>query len=258
MTPVNPETGELVNLDRAAAERRAERIRLRLDSIADNYAAVMPMIREAIEKRDDLALGYRSVGEYVADRFGGALTRLGVEVRREVVRELTEAGLSTRAIAPVVGVDNATVHRDLRSGVAPATPALSAPKAGADQTPQGEATDAPEAADRGDTAPRVPRPAVTGLDGKTYTRPAPQSATVEQAVTEFPDLAYYAKTGRADDAVQMADDLRRYRERGELDARLSTLRRSIDIDQSKRDGTYVAPTLPKVCHACGQTLRSQP
>ena len=41
----------VVEFDHAAAERRAERIRLRLDSIADNYGAVMPMIREAIEKR---------------------------------------------------------------------------------------------------------------------------------------------------------------------------------------------------------------
>lgn len=113
---------EVLDLDRAAAERRAERIRLRLDAIADNYATVMPMIREAIEKRDDLALGYRSPGEYVADRFGGALQRLGVEVRREVVRELTEAGMSTRAIAPVVGVSHEQVRTDQRPGVKELTP----------------------------------------------------------------------------------------------------------------------------------------
>lgn len=110
MALVNAETGEL--LDSAAAERRAERIRLRLDAIADNYQAVLPMIREAIEKRDDLALGYRSVGEYVSDRFGGALNNLGIEVRREVVRELTEAGMSSRAIAPVVGVSDRQVRYD--------------------------------------------------------------------------------------------------------------------------------------------------
>lgn len=42
-------------------------------------------------------------------------------MRREAVRELTEAGLSTRAIAPIVGTSHDTVHRDLR-GVANATP----------------------------------------------------------------------------------------------------------------------------------------
>lgn len=81
------------------------------------------MIRQAIEMRDDVALGYRSVSDYVADRFGGALTNLGIEVRREVVRELTSAGMSTRAIAPVLGVSNFTVHEDRTAGVRSLTPA---------------------------------------------------------------------------------------------------------------------------------------
>ena len=80
MSVLNTETGEILDLDRAAAERRAERITLRLDAIADNYRAVLPMIREAIEKRDDLALGYRSPGDYVSDRF--ALTNRFAEARR--------------------------------------------------------------------------------------------------------------------------------------------------------------------------------
>ena len=37
-----------------------------------------------------------------------------IDVRRAVVGELTEAGLSTRAIAPVVGVHHDTVARDTR------------------------------------------------------------------------------------------------------------------------------------------------
>lgn len=134
-------TGELLTLDRGAAERRAERISLRLDSIADNYTTVMPMIRDAIAKRDDQALGYRSPGDYVSDRFGATLGRLGMEVRREVVRELTEAGMSTRAIAPVVGVSPMTAHRDLAGG-----------------------THVP---------PDAPREPVIGIDGKTYTLPKP-------------------------------------------------------------------------------------
>lgn len=180
MSLLNVETGELVEpLTRVDAERLTTRIRLRLDTIADNYAAVMPLIREAIERRAYDALGYTGVSQYVSECFGDALSQLGVEVRREVVRELTEAGMSTRAIAPVVGVNNATVHRDL-SRVAPATPVRTpepvaegeATAAASGQAPQGEA--APE----GDpTTPTVeqstPRPAVTGLDGKTYTSSAP-------------------------------------------------------------------------------------
>lgn len=241
MTVVNTETGEVIDLDRAAAERRAERIRLRLDTIADNYAAVMPMIRESIAQRDDLALGYPSVGAYVADRFGGSLQRLGVEVRRAVVGELTAAGMSTRAIAPVVGVDNATVYRDQqRAAVAHATP----------EPPEGGETAAVGAAKAsGSDASAHPKPEpsrppvctkpapVTGLDGKTYTRPDPV-AQVAAAVAEFPDLAYHADLGQMRDVINMADDLRHFRAQGELDQRLDTLRRSICLDKAKRNGTY--------------------
>ena len=124
MSTVDVTTGEIVEFDRAAAERRAERITLRLESIADNTEAVKGMIREAVEKRDDVALGYRSLGEYVSDRFGGSLSRLGIEVRRAFVSELTQAGMSTRAIAPVVGVNQATVVRDVArdAGASPQTP----------------------------------------------------------------------------------------------------------------------------------------
>ena len=212
MTPVNTETGELIDFDRAAAERRAERIRLRLDTIADNYAAVMPMIREAIDKRDDLALGYRSVGDYVSDRFGSALTNLGMEVRREVVRELTEAGLSTRAIAPVVGVSNFTVHSDQQAvrDLTPEPPATSAETRGGyasgpslppasvmlgTNTPQdgaGRGSNASQTPAAGSTE-TAPRPPVTGIDGKSYTRPEPKSprATPRRSLPDqFFDAAY--------------------------------------------------------------------
>lgn len=165
---VNIATGELVDLDAAAAERRAERISLRLDAIADNYRAVLPMIREAIEKRDDLALGYRSPGDYVSDRFGQALAGLGIEVRRAVVGELTAAGLSTRAIAPVVGVHFDTVARDAR--VVDTTPDDDWPE---DDLPTPTTFD-PE-----------PTPTVTGIDGKTYTRPTPS----KPRRTPLPDAA---------------------------------------------------------------------
>ena len=131
MNLINTATGEIVEpIARAEAERLTTRIRLRLDTIADNYVAVMPLIREAIERGAWSVLGYSGVSEYVSSCFGDALTHLGVEVRREVVRELTAAGMSTRAIAPVVGVDPKTVRNDQRSGgemsppdPEPATPA---------------------------------------------------------------------------------------------------------------------------------------
>lgn len=175
MTLVNTETGEIVDFDKAAAERRAERITLRLESIADNYNAVLPMIRESIEKRDDMALGYRSPGDYVADRFGQALSGLGIDVRRAVVGELTQAGLSTRAIAPVVGASFKTVARDIAAPVSGDTPQTPEPAArgeavtGSGQTPGGEVTPATPP-----SATATPRSPVTGIDGKTYPAPTPK------------------------------------------------------------------------------------
>lgn len=196
MTVVNTETGEI--LDPSAAERRAERIRLRLDTIADNYQAVLPLIREAIEKRDDLALGYRSVGDYVSDRFGGALNNLGIEVRREVVRELTDAGMSTRAIAPVVGVSNFTVSKDQAavmdltpksSGAVGSTPAVS------EQTPQSEPA-----------SPRPARPVVVGLDGKAYTQPPAPRAKPQRALPDQFFDAAFDLTKAVDRVVRLAGD----------------------------------------------------
>lgn len=260
MTVVDQRTGEVLDFDRAAAERRAERITLRLDAIADNYNAVMPMIREAIEKRDDLALGYRSPGEYVSDRFGRSLAGLGITVRRAVVGELTEAGLSSRAIAPIVDVSDRMVRKDQAaiaggnrvptsddypSDVATGgevTPPADQPGAmGAGVEEPGEAVEAP---------PSPPaRPAVTGLDGKTYTRPEPRR-TVADDVAEFPDLAYYADTD-PQRAALMAEDLRRYRDRGELDERLAILRRSIAGDQARREAPRSPATqTTRTCPTC--------
>lgn len=191
MTSIDYRTGEVIEFDKAAAERRAERITLRLDAIADNYRAVLPMIREAIEKRDDLALGYRSPGDYVSDRFGQSLSGLGIEVRRAVVGELTEAGLSTRAIAPVVGVSDRTVANDQKAGAKDFAPAsepsgfhspgeridAGEPMSTTDETPEGGvAPSTPETVevqspDVGVGNTPAPRPPVTGIDGKTYQRP---------------------------------------------------------------------------------------
>ena len=160
------------------AERLSERISDRLDTIAENYVKVMPLIREAINRNVHAILGYASPGAYVKDRFGDALGKLGVELRREVVRELSNAGLSTRAIAPVVGVDQATVTRDISRG-------------DADASPQPDTIDRDVAEAEAALSPSVTNPItgevledatvtethsvkiVTGLDGKEYKRPEP-------------------------------------------------------------------------------------
>jgi hypothetical protein len=158
--------GEVAVVDTSAAERRALRIGLRLDAIADNYEAVMPLIREAIEMGDHATLGYASPGAYLSDRFGKSLARLPIPVRRSAVAELTAAGLSTRAIAPVVGVSQQQVSKDVRQVTPKASPGPDYVTDEADlivDHDTGEILDTPPAK-------------VTGLDGKTYTRPEPKAA----------------------------------------------------------------------------------
>lgn len=153
-------------MDRDEAERITTRIALKINSLADTYEAVMPMIREAIAREAHEALGYPSVGAYVSERFGDALSRLGVEMRREVVRELTAAQMSTRDIARVVGVSNKTVHQD-RQVLPPVTP----------EPLQQQWVSATEAL-ASPPAQSAARKTVVGHDGKAYTRPEPRPVLV--------------------------------------------------------------------------------
>jgi hypothetical protein len=74
------------------------------------------------------------------------MTRLARGERQEMVAMLSAEGMSTRAIAPIVGVDRKTVERDVRGG-----------------------TNVP------------PIETVEGLDGKTYPRQGPKPAPTEPA-----------------------------------------------------------------------------
>ena len=161
-------------ITRDDAERLSNRIGLRLDSMADNWAGALPLIREAIEREAFRPLGYASHGAYVADRFGDSLAKLGVDLRREIVRELTDAGLSIRAIAPVVGSSFKTVARDLEEApVSYDTPALLPDEPGTDSAAEvianpatGEVIDGPTITETTET---FKTKVTIGLDGKTYT-----------------------------------------------------------------------------------------
>lgn len=204
MTVIDHATGEILTpLDRAEAERLTTRIRLRLDTIADNYVAVMPLIREAVERRAWEALNYNGVSSYVSECFGDALTKLSVDVRRVVVAELSSAGMSLRAIAPVLGVTHPTVLADRRSGGKdlppsdlPAGSTLLGPGGAgeiASQEPTAPAT-ALTSVEPGTAPEQVEPPAsagaartITGLDGKHYAQPAPISEAERVARQEEQD-----------------------------------------------------------------------
>lgn len=179
-------------LDRADAERLTTRIRLRLDAIADNYVAVMPMIREAIERRAWSVLGYSGVSQYVSECFGDALAHLGVEVRRSVVHELTAAGMSTRAIAPVVGLSREGVRKDQRAGDNQLSPDLPP----ASKTPAPE-TSSPETVTE-------PLAIVTGIDGKQYERKPQQPR--RKPLTDAFFTAVYDTRKRVESLHRLVED----------------------------------------------------
>jgi hypothetical protein len=86
-----------------------------LGSMADIYDAALPFIRLSFTGRAWKTLNHRSPAEYVAKYFGDQLSRLGVDMRRDVVRELTAARISAREQAEILGVSHPTVLSDQRA-----------------------------------------------------------------------------------------------------------------------------------------------
>lgn len=111
-----------VAMSRADAERLTERIRLTATTFIETKEKLTQLIHEAQQGKAHEALGYRSWTEYVSQVFSDTpLMRLSRDERKELVGELASQGMSTRAIAPVVGTNYSTVSRDLKESVANAT-----------------------------------------------------------------------------------------------------------------------------------------
>lgn len=97
-------------------------------------------------------------------------------IRIPVSQALSSSGMSTRAIAPVVGVDNKTVHNDLRR-VENSTPGSFEPPDD-ESARSGETNVSPSPAVNTDTGEvpddyepddePEPETPITGMDGKTY------------------------------------------------------------------------------------------
>lgn len=95
----------------------------------------------------------------------------------------------------------------------------------------------------------------------SYNRqPIDHEARADAAVDRYPDLAYYrdtaTKQGDYEDVWRTAAKLDEFAERGELDERLENLRRSVDYDRKRRNGTLPKPEPPRTCPTCGQPIRS--
>jgi len=166
-------------LTEAEAERLTARISLKLGVIVDNTEAVMPLIREAIERNAYAALRCASHGAYVAERFGDTLTRLEVAQRRDVVRELTAAGMSNRAAGAVFGVNEKTVRNDLRAGAELSAPDLPVKITGQD----GKAYPR-----RINTLRHLPRDEETERRGELARRSAEDARGIERAIKTLTNL----------------------------------------------------------------------
>lgn len=145
--------GVQLTLTEADAKRLTMKIKLLAGAIADQIDTVTDLIAQAKAGRADVVLGYPSWTAYCAAEFAGALPRLERQARRELVANLTEMGMSARAIAPIAGTTHKTVVMDRQEQVVPPVP----PDDDADVID----------AELVEEADPIPTP-ITGRDGKTY------------------------------------------------------------------------------------------
>lgn len=148
-----------MTMTRDEAERLTERIRLTATTYMEAKEKLVGLIRQAREGGAHEALGFKSWTAYAeAVCSDTPLMQLTRDQRRELVSELSDEGMSTRAIAPIVGASDRTVRYDL------------ADRGGQDFPPDAE--------------PRQ----ITGRDGKTYSAPSPSEAPkprAESIVSQF-------------------------------------------------------------------------
>lgn len=178
------ETVASAPLSESDARRLTERIRYTAMGVRDGVDKLQRLVAEAQEGQAHVALGYASWTAYLAEVLGEEPLRLARDERREVVGWLAGQGMSARAIAPIVGADRKTVMRDVRESQVvqsgPPAPAniltdiesgsgeivkLTGPNSVSEHLPKFDPA-------TGEVLDDEPTP-ITGLDGKTYTRPAP-------------------------------------------------------------------------------------
>ena len=165
---------DVMQIDVDGARRLTERIRLTAVGVGEGIDKLRLLVTQAKESRAHVALGYASWQSYLADVLGETPLRLEREVRKELSAELSEQGMSTRAIAAIVGVDHSTVVRDRASG---AYAPLAAPDQFNHDVAEADAATSPlinanpltgEIIDAEIVEPEPAR-VIEGLNGKTYT-----------------------------------------------------------------------------------------
>lgn len=135
------------------ARRLTERIRIAAVNYSEAKDKLLTLVQQAKEHAAHLTLGYASWTAYLAEVMGEEPLRLARDERKEVVQLLSAEGMSTRAIAPIVGASQKTVARDI-------------------------------ATESNDSVEDIP---ITGVNGKTYTRQEPKPEP-ERDVTKDLDI----------------------------------------------------------------------
>ena len=179
------------------ARRVTERIRAIAVTVKDQLEKLQTLLNEARDGEAWRVLGYASWTAYLADVMGEQPLRLPRDERQQIVGYLAGEGMSSRAIAPIVGASPSQVKRDAQVAQMGQVPGVTnvppEPAPTADYvTDQTDLDAAPELPDEGVGAPHdsgdaepsedeglpLPSPSsrsVTGLDGKQYARPEPQT-----------------------------------------------------------------------------------
>lgn len=100
-----------ISMSEHDARKLTERIRIAAVNYSEAKDKLLRLVHDAKEGSAHVALGYASWTAYLADVMSEEPLRLARDDRREVVQLLTEEGMSTRAIAPVVDTPRETVRR---------------------------------------------------------------------------------------------------------------------------------------------------
>lgn len=181
------------------ARRLTERIRLTAHSARESIEKLHVLVDQAKDGNAHLALGFQSWTAYLSEVLGEEPLRLARDQRQELVGYLAGEGMSTRAIAPIVGASIGQVHADKQVF---RNEHLTKPEAEAfrddevrryeesleGSDPQEAARSVVAAAFAQRDEPAEPAK-VTGLDGKSYMKPAPNAEPRQPNRRALPDQA---------------------------------------------------------------------
>lgn len=146
------QTTEYPVMSEREATQLTEKIRITAHNYADARQKLTEYVATAKAGSAHIALDYASWTAYLSEVLGEEPMRLARGERQEMVSLLSAEGMSTRAIAPIVGSTHATVQQDIKA-------------AGRNLPPE------PDESVDTETGEIIEPPATTGLDGKQYPRP---------------------------------------------------------------------------------------